>query len=546
MVNVAAAFAATLSLSLSLSYGIPAAAGDPARLAPDSALTDTLNRWPSSASPATALPPAASPSATPAPSAASAPSAHPAPDTTRNIHDTHAEQERFLNTVTGSHQKADPPEWRARPPYPGAPLLLSLPVADFPYTLRGGFDSPSMRQSLMASAAFTQWADQSLVWLWSGAESGFLRNLLTYTSLGLFAWVSDYLPLGDAWLHEEWHRAVFTRRGIKSYNGIYDFDLGSSAIPVEHVEDRDLAALKDQHPAEFTRLMEAGGEGETEAAREMRRRNFFLGRQSYSDRIGWWVTGLNSSFYIWTSSIDVFDKDLQDENARETDPRQRDFTGLDYRAWVYDLRHPDVPYAAGPRGRLHPSGTGFDRYLLNGDLTGDERDFLKLQAGLSLLNLISGQNLGWDWLPGANPWGGQGYLWNFGLTHHLTPFGYAVGGEFLARQGKADWIFTAQGMANATLVLPCLGAELFRYPLALGREPVFLSLSLSAWLQPEAQRFRSRSAEPGGYGSLGAAFPLGQSLEIFAEGDAKTDGWEPGVVYLDAAAEGRFGIQMRL
>ena len=101
-------------------------------------------------------------------------------------------------------------------------------------------------------------------------------------------------------------------------------------------------------------------------------------------------------------------------------------------------------------------------------------------------------------------------------------------------------------MANATLVLPCLGAELFRYPLALGREPVFLSLSLSAWLQPEAQRFRAKSAVPGAYGLLGAAFPLSQSLEIFAEGDAKTDGWVPGVVYLDAAAEGRFGIQIRL
>lgn len=584
MLKGAAAFAATLSFSLPLFRGIPAAAaaplgpaarlsaaafavaGDPARPAPDSLLNDTLNRWPAGApakAPDRSRPlappnPAAAPAAkdssaaaakrdssaaatAPAPAKAAA-----APDPARNVRDTHAEEERFLNTITGSHQKADPSQWRARPPYPGAPLLLSLPVADFPLLLRGGFDSPGMRQSLLASAAFTQWADQSLVWLWSGAESDFLRNLLTYSSLGLFAWFSDYLPLGDAWMHEEWHRAVFTRYGMESYNGIYDFDLGSSAIPVEHVADRDLAELKDRHPADFTRLMEAGGEGETEAARLMRRRNFFLGRQSYPDRFGWWVTGLNSTLYIWISSEDVFDQDLKDANDRETDPRKRDFTGLDYRAWVYDMRHPDETYAAGPRGRLHPSGTGFDRYLLNSDLTGDEKDFLKLQAGLSLLNLISGQNLGWDWLPATNPWSGQGYLWNFGLTHHLTPFGYAVGGEFLARQGKADWIFTAQGMANASLVLPCLGAELFRYPFALGREPIFLSLALSAWLQPEDQRFRARSAVPGAYGLLGAAFPLGQSLEVFAEGDAKTEGWVPGVVYLDAAAEGRFGIQLRL
>jgi hypothetical protein len=39
---------------------------------------------------------------------------------------------------------------------------------------------------------------------------------------------------------------------------------------------------------------------------------------------------------------------------------------------------------------------------------------------------------------------------------------------------------------------------------------------------------------------------LGQNLEIFAEADAKTAGWVPGVVYLDPVAQGRVGLQMRL
>jgi hypothetical protein len=347
-------------------------------------------------------------------------------------------------------------------------------------------------------------------------------------------------------MHEEWHRAVLSRRGIGSYNGVYHWNIGSSMVAVDHVSDRDLAALKDNHPADFTRLMEAGGEGEIEAARYMRRRNFFLGRASWPDRLAWWTTGLNLSAYIWISSGSDYDDELRKANDKEADPSRRDFTGFDFRAWVYDLRHPGEPYAAGPRGRTHPSGTGFDRYLLHSDLTSGERNFLRLQAGLSLLNLASGQHLGRDWMPGIAPWNGRGFLWNFGFTHHLAPFGYAVGGEILARQGKANWAFTAQGMANASLALPCLGAELFRYPLALGREPVYLSLSASAWLQPEAQRFRARSAEPGAYGLLGAAFPLGRNLEIFVEGDAKTGGWVPGVVYLEAAAEGRAGLQLRL
>jgi hypothetical protein len=403
-----------------------------------------------------------------------------------------------------------------------------------------------MRQSLLANAAFTQWADQSLAWLWSGAESGFLRVLGTYASIGFFTWASEYVPPGDAWMHEEWHRAVFTRNGIASRNGVYHWEFNVEAIAVDQVDDRDLAALKDRHPADFIRLMEAGGEGETEAAREMRRRNFFLGRPSAPDLIAWWSSGVNLAGYIWISSVPDYDEILRDANAKETDPRQRDFTGFDFRAWVYDLRRPDEPYAAGPRGRAHPSGTGFDRYLMNADLSRDERDFLKVQSGLSLLNLVAGQNFGWDWLTGINPFTGQGYLWNFGLTHHLTPFGYAVGGEFMARQGRANWVFTAQADANASLVLPCLGAQLFRYPLAIGREPVFLSLAASAWLQPRDLRFRDESFLPGAYGLLGAAFPLGPDLEFFAEGDLKTAGWVPGVVYLGPAAEGRAGVQIRL
>jgi hypothetical protein len=517
---------------------------------PDSLLADSLNRWPGASAPGPVGQPApdSAQAAAPAtPTRALRDSIPPAmkADSARRA-DSAAALTHTLNLVTGSNQTPAPIRWKRRAPYPGAPLLLSLPAADFPYTLRGGFDSPSMRQSLLLSAGAIQWADQTIAWLWSTAESPFLRNLGTYSSLGLFAWISTYLPLGDAWVHEEWHRAVLTRRGISSYDGIYHWDIGAETISVDHVADRDLADLKDRHPADFTRLSEAGLEGEIESVRLMRRRNFFLDRPSYSDRIGWWVNGLNGAAYIWISSEGDLDQDLRDANAREREPSQRDFTGLDFRAWVHDLRHPAETYASGPRGRLHPSGAGFDRYLLDSDLTSDEKGFLKLQAGLSLLNLVSGQHLGWDWLPGINPWTGQGYLWNFGLTHHLTPFGYAVGGEFLARQGKADWIFTAQGMANASLVLPCLGAELFRYPVTAGRRHLFLSAAATAWLQPERQRFRASSADPGAYGSLGLAVPLSQSLEVFGEADAKTAGWMPGVAYLEPIAEGRLGLQIRL
>ncbi len=432
-----------------------------------------------------------------------------------------------------------------RPPFPGAPLLITLPAADFPYSLQGGFQSLSMRQTLMLNAGATQFGDQTIAWLWYG-KTGFWPTVGRIGSEISFVYLFTYLPPGDAWLHEEWHRAMLTRRGMGSYDGIYHWDIGAGIISVDHVEDADLAALKDRHPAEFTRLSEAGAEGEIESVRLMRRRNFFLGRPSQSDALGWWVSGIGTTAYLWACTNADEDGTLRDANQREKNVSQRDFTGLDFRAWVHDLRRPDESYAAGPRGRTHPAGSGFDRYLLDSDLTPGEKTFLKWQAGLSILNLMSGEHLGIDWMPGSNPWTGSGYLWNFALTHHLTSFGYTVGGEFLARQGKANWVFTVDGLLNAKLFLPALGAELFRYPVALGRKQVYLSGNLSAWLQPEDQLFHTSSVEPGAMALAGAAVPLGQYLEFFAEADAKTAGWVAGNAYLDAALQARAGLQLRL
>ncbi|HKP94650.1 MAG TPA: hypothetical protein VJ385_02730 [Fibrobacteria bacterium] len=433
-----------------------------------------------------------------------------------------------------------------RPIYPGAPLLITVPLFDLPYGFRGGLESPSMRQTLYWNAGATQWADQTIGWLWEGVPPGGWRVLGTYASLGLFNYLFVYLPLGGAWMHEEWHRAVMTRYRIPSYDGVYHWDIGTEAIPVDHVADRDLADLKARHPADFTRLMEAGIEGETESVRLMRRNNFFLGRRSDLDAINWWATSLNAAAYLYICSVEDFDADLEKANRRETAESRRDFAGLDFRAWVYDMRRPDEPYAAGPRGRTHPAGAGFDRYLLYSDLTRDERAYLRLQAGLSLLNLVSPQSIGRDWLPGSSPWDGRGLLWNFGLVHHLTPFGYDLGGDVLVRRGRWSWVFSARGLVNGEMILPGLGGELFRYPWAAGRQELFLTCAASAWLQPQDQLYRTTSVLPGGAVSLGAALPLRPSLELFLEADAKTPGWVPGNVYLDAAAQARAGLQIRL
>ncbi|MEO6097093.1 MAG: hypothetical protein ABIW76_16000 [Fibrobacteria bacterium] len=423
---------------------------------------------------------------------------------------------------------------------------MSVPLSDLPYGFAGGFASPSMRQSLLWRAGSTQLANQTIGWLWEAGRPGFLNSLGSTASLTLFNLLWVYLPPGPAWTHEEWHRAVLTHRGISSYDGVYHWDIGTNAIAVDHVTDLDLATLKSEHPADFTRLMEAGLESEVEANRLMRRNNFFLGRRSGYDLIDWWSTGVNGSLYIAFCATDALDGDLLAMNQKETRESQRDFTGFDFRAWVHDMRHPEEAYADGPRGGTHPTGNGVDRYLLFSDLTGGERRYLKLQAGLSLLNFISPQFFGRDWLPGRAPWTGEAFLWNFGLLHHLTPFGYEVGGDFLLRHGKWSWVFTAQGFVNGEMVLPGAAAELFRYPVRLGTFGIFLNGGLSAWMQPVDQNYHAADPSPGIAGSIGAAIPLISSLELFGEADAKSGGWMAGNVSLDPAVQARAGLQLRL
>lgn len=67
-----------------------------------------------------------------------------------------------------------------------------------------------------------------------------------------------YFPVGDAWLHEEFHRAFMSQYGISSYDGVYDLKVGSEVIAVYKVRDEDLVRLKDDDPADMVRLPAAG------------------------------------------------------------------------------------------------------------------------------------------------------------------------------------------------------------------------------------------------------------------------------------------------
>ncbi len=418
-------------------------------------------------------------------------------------------------------------------------LPLAFPLADLPFNTEDGYSFPSMSQSLNLSKNTAQ-VSHSIVFDFSSETGLPLGRYVPYLLTAVFDYFYFYLPPGYAWVHEEWHRAVMTRRGISSYNDVYNFDFFADSIAVSHVSDADLIRLKRKYPAEMVRLSAAGYEADIELVLAMRRDSFFYERPLRYDLISWWMNLINSVAYIdlctGSEADSVTDEAILEDGA---DVSRRDFTGLDFTAWVYDLFRPDEPYEArGP----HPSGVGIDRYIKNSDLTAEEKRYLKLQRNLSLLNFISPQMFGIDRFSIPNPITGGNFLFNFAVVHHLTCFGYDVSLHSFFREGDVNASLTYHHYSNDEGAFPGIEASLIRFPVAMGSVRAYAGLTGALWLQPRGLGFRDGERKPGGLARASLSFPLAERMEIFLQGEVKSDGWVAGIVYLESAAQFQAGI----
>jgi hypothetical protein len=394
-------------------------------------------------------------------------------------------------------------------------LILEVPLFELPYNMTdGGFAFPSMRQSLAISSDFYQGVHHLI-----GDENPpFLRKL----GIILFDSATLTFPLSNAWMHEEWHRAVMGRHGIKSFNDTYNFPVGRGVISVSHVSDQDLINLKRDYPADQVRLESAGIESQYEQNLYLEKRRFYFDTKSW-DRAVLFYNHLNNIAYLSTCASGESNTSTDQFNNEEgSDVPKRDFTGLDCDGWVYDLFRPDEPYAA--RG-VHPSGVGINRYRKLSDLSEEEKQFLQLQVSLSYLNFVDPFVFGFDeFTSGENKW-------NVTLRHHITSFGYSIEGNFFLKSNGRNYFLTVHNFVNAARYFPGLTLELERWQLAESK--VKITPRLSVWLQPENQRVKSTVSVPGLLASLQAAYPVSERFEITLGLEGKTEGWVAGSPYLE-------------
>lgn len=435
-------------------------------------------------------------------------------------------------------------------------IYLDMPLVEMPYqraamSTTGGFFPSYMNPGMGFSVALSN--D-----LYTAAHCG-LQNI-TYSKDPLkqrqrsllaiygFDLLSTWIPLGNSWLHEEYHRAVMTLRGVNSFDEVLLFRIGSTTISVSHETDEDMAMLCDEYHPDFIRLMAAGLEGQTMQNTRMQRDEFFY-HQDLHHEVVLLTNALNNTAYLAMCGWGWADRDTREMNAREGTIAERDFTGMDLMAWAHALFNPDLPYAA--RG-THPSGYGIDRYITSDDLSPEAIRYLRRQTLVDLINCISPMMIGFSRFELGQLWGGRLYG-NIALRHYLTSFGDDNSVELLFQLLRHE-----KYPLNGYLVLhnynnyrhPYGGLEVGIVDMPLWRGRLLLSSNLHGWLQPEA--FLTNSAKPGGSVTLRLSANMGKDANPLAfcipyvELGYKTQGWVAGNVYLDATPMLNAGLRWRL
>jgi hypothetical protein len=429
---------------------------------------------------------------------------------------------------------------------PKVGLLLDFPLFDLPFqryaadatgSFLKGYANPSMKQSLNMTTNFYSAAHFGAKQATKNIESPFWQNLAMYGMVSLFDLLTITAPLGDGWLHEEYHRAVLTRRGINSFNDMNKYPLLAEAVYVSRISDEELMKLHDNHPTEWRRLQTAGSEAELNLIQNLQKNNFYYDQGLPHFPLYWLVT-TSVREYIRSCATSDFDDLVDRFNAADgADIPTRDFTGPDYTAWAYALFRPELDYAA--RG-VHPSGVGINRYIKPSDLTQQEIDFLKKQGRLQWFNMLSPMFFGGDKFRLGNNYG------NFAFRHVLTPFGHDLSVDILFQTPKNNLFFVIHNYNNRD-------HNFFGVETAIIDKPVFVSaldnkLLLTSramlWSQPENQNFETSKGQFGGLIGLKTQY-VAKMLVPYIEIEAKTKGWVMGNPFLEDNISVNAGLQMR-
>jgi|GEM_PF-6177385 len=380
--------------------------------------------------------------------------------------------------------------------------VYEFPLLDFPYN---NGRAPSMRQSLQLSTDFYLAGHNLILDQIANSDDiqhGQQAGLWTLLGLVAFDQAAGYLPLGNIWMHEEWHRASLGQRGINSSNKMYSI---RNYATKSEFQIADAANLKLHHPQDWARMTTAGLEAQYEQTLEIEKQTFFNNHRPLMNTLG-----LRNVL----SNIGYMDSCVTNKMADG-----------DCTIWVYELFRPTAPvYFQSTRV-----------------LTMEEKKYLKQQRDLSLINLIDPFLFGKRGFttPAGN------WMWNANLRHELTPFGYTLASNvFLKNRDGLNIFGTVHLYNNETSTYPGIDVSLTRYPITVFEQPVHITPRLAVWMQPESLMFRDTSAKLGGLVSARIDVPVGKEWSVYGEVESKSMGWVAANEYLGSSLNVRIGLSL--
>lgn len=418
--------------------------------------------------------------------------------------------------------------------------LVSLPYSGISFQTNSNFKevllNPSMSQSLNLSTDFyssIHFGIKKAVHF----KNRMLNLVMPYVVSGGVDYFVNTLPLGIAWLHEEFHRTVLTKRQITSYNEVYKMKIFQPAIYVSHVTDEGLINLSDNYTNDFKRLMIAGSESTNLNIKSLQVNNFYY-HQKLPNLAYYWLTTIGNLGYMKSSANIKFDQSVDDEKMAEgANIENRDFAGPDFTAWVDALFHPNKSYT--DRG-VHPSGVGIDRYIKAGDLTKEARTYLANQGNLQFLNFISPMMLGFRSIKVIDQSDFQLYG-NFSFHHDLTPFGNDISLNIFLQTTKNNAMITLHKYSNQNNQF--IGVETSVYNKKLWHKDLKFDATIMAWVQPQNLDFYDAKGKLGGLVQFKAIYSK-LNFRPYLDFSLKTDGWVAGQLFLEERLNMNAGISV--
>lgn len=448
---------------------------------------------------------------------------------------------------------------------PARQLFLEFTIADFPFMHKAaimqtnlstnnlhsssppflnylkGYESPSMHQAL----AFTKslhslnYYGHNKLWdRWVKPENR-RKRVVNRIGANLTAGLTDLvftyygIVFSPQWLHEEFHRAGMTIRGIPSYDETYNrFNGGLATGSVSKVKDEHLVHWKKEAPQEMIRSFAAGIESELLLLRSLQKDNFR--GAGYPNILMNILLTKHTIDYVKQFNQPGFDASIDSMNYHGSHVPDRDFVGWDFSAWVYDLHRPDEPYSN--RGR-HPSGIGIDRAIKKSKLTDEERKYLTTMGKMQYINFLSPFMIGISRIKI-----GRDSQFNFAARHYLTSFGYDLTLDLFLNHKNRPFLFAFHGYRNKTKFYPGIEFESPSFIISQNKSGIQLQPRILVWLQPAHQRFHDTGSKAGALLHFRLNKPISRNFDVYLDTETKTGGWVAGNPYLGSNLTFRSGI----